>query len=136
MTGPADVPPAYLDRLRPLCRALPETHEEPAWVGIRWRVRGRTFAHVYTVGPGHPAAGARATATGEPVCVLTFRSPGDEIAGLLAAGPPFFPPGWGTDVVGLALDATTDWTEVAELLTESYCMLAPKKLVARVDRPG
>ena len=32
--------------------------------------------------------------------------------------------------------ATTDWAEVAELLTESYCVLAPKKLVALVDRPG
>lgn len=39
-------------------------------------------------------------------------------------------------MVGLRLDADTDWTEVAELLTESYCVLAPKKLVALVDRPG
>jgi hypothetical protein len=36
----------------------------------------------------------------------------------------------------MLLDATTDWTEVAELLTESYCVLAPKKLQALVDRPG
>lgn len=62
--------------------------------------------------------------------------PGDEIAGLLAAGPHFFKPDWAADVVGLRLDADTDWTEVAELLTESYCVLAPKKLVALVDRPG
>jgi hypothetical protein len=26
--------------------------------------------------------------------------------------------------------------EVAELLTESYCVLAPRALVARVDRPS
>jgi hypothetical protein len=55
---------------------------------------------------------------------------------LRSAGHPFFYAGWGRDVVGMVLDDSTDWTEVAELLTESYCVLAPKKLVALVDRPG
>jgi hypothetical protein len=36
----------------------------------------------------------------------------------------------------MVLDDHTDWEEVAELMTESYCVLAPKKLVALVDRPG
>ncbi|PGH44992.1 YjbR protein [Micromonospora sediminicola] len=136
MSGPGDVPSAYLDRLRPVCLGLPETYEEPAWVGTRWRIRSRTFAHVRTVGPDHQTADARAATGDGPLCVLTFRSPGDEIAGLLAVGPPFYSPGWGADVVGMALDDATDWTEVAELLTESYCVLAPRKLVALVDRPG
>ena len=51
------------------------------------------------------------------------------------AGHPFFYAGWGRDVVGMVLEDATDWDEVAELLTESYCVLAPKKLVALVDRP-
>ncbi|WBB68557.1 MmcQ/YjbR family DNA-binding protein [Micromonospora sp. WMMD812] len=135
MTGPADVPPDYLDRLRPVCLGLPETYEEPAWVGTRWRVRQRTFAHVLTVDPDHQMAYARAAATDLPVCVLTFRSPGDEIAGLVAAGHPFFKPGWGADVLGMVLDDKTDWAEVGELLTESYLVLAPKKLAALVDGP-
>ena len=29
-------------------------------------------------------------------------------------------------------DGTTDREEVKELLTESYCLLAPKKLIARL----
>jgi hypothetical protein len=29
-------------------------------------------------------------------------------------------------------DGTTDWTEVEEVLIESYCLLAPKKLIARL----
>jgi hypothetical protein len=29
-----------------------------------------------------------------------------------------------------------DWHEVAELVTESYCVMAPPTLAARVDRPG
>ena len=136
VTGPGDVPPEILDRLRPVCLGLPETYEEPAWVGMRWRIRNRTFAHVLTVDPDHQAAYARAAATDEPVCVLTFRSTGDEIAGLIGSGPPFYKPGWGEDVVGMVLDDGVDWDEVAELLTESYCVLAPKKLAAQVDRPA
>jgi hypothetical protein len=136
MTGPGDVPPEILDRLRPVCLGLPETYEEPAWVGTRWRIRKRTFAHVLTVGPDHPAAQARAAGGDQPICVLNFRSPGDEIAGLIGSGHPFYRPGWGDDVVGMVLDDDVDWTEVAELLTESYCVLAPKKLATLVDRPS
>lgn len=135
MTGPGDVPPEFLDRLRPVCLGLPETYEEPAWVGTRWRVRTRTFAHVLVVDPDHQAAHARAAATDEPLCVLTFRSPGAEIDGLVRGGHPFHKPDWAADVVGMVLDGDTDWTEVGELLTESYCLLAPKKLVALVGRP-
>ncbi|MFG3577975.1 MmcQ/YjbR family DNA-binding protein [Micromonospora chersina] len=136
MTDRGDVPPEILDRLRPACLALPDAYEEPAWVGTRWRIRKRTFAHVLTVDPDHQAAYARAVASDEPICVLTFRSPGDEIAGLLAVGHPFYKADWGADVVVMVLDDGVDWAEVGELLTESYCVLAPKKLAALVDRPS
>jgi predicted DNA-binding protein (MmcQ/YjbR family) len=135
VTEPGDVPPEVLDRLRPVCLALPETYEEPAWVGVRWRIRKRTFAHALTVDPDHHLAHARAAGTDEPLCVLTFRSPGDEIAGLVGSGYPFYKPDWGEDVVGMVLDGDVDWDEVAELLTESYRVLAPKRLAARVERP-
>ena len=46
-----------------------------------------------------------------------------------------FKPRWRPTVVGMVLDAGVDWGEVAELVTESYCVLAPKKLVALVERP-
>jgi hypothetical protein len=36
----------------------------------------------------------------------------------------------------MVLDAGADWDEVAELVTESYCVLAPKRLVEAVDRPA
>ncbi|PZG02725.1 MmcQ/YjbR family DNA-binding protein [Micromonospora deserti] len=136
MSAPGDVPPEFLDRLRPICRGLPETYEEPAWVGVRWRIRQRTFAHVLTVDPDHQMAYARAAATDEPICVLTFRSPVDEIHALVASGHPFFKPDWGADVLGMVLDDTVDWAEVGELLTESYCLLAPKKLATLVARPA
>jgi hypothetical protein len=132
VSDPGDVLPEVLDQLRPVCLGLPETYEEPAWVGIRWRIRKRTFAHVLTVDPDHQMAYARAAETDEPVCVLTFRSPGDEIEALIASGHPFFKAGWGTDVVGMVLDGDVDWDEVGELLTESYRVLAPKRLAALV----
>ena len=35
----------------------------------------------------------------------------------------------------MVLGDGVDWDEVAELLTESYCVHAPKKLVELVERP-
>ena len=40
------------------------------------------------------------------------------------------------DALGMVLDAETDRVEVRELMIESFCVLAPKKLIALVDRPG
>jgi hypothetical protein len=131
----ADVPAAVLAALRPICLGLPETHEEEAWTGVRWRVRQRTFAHVLTVEGGADSAHSQAAQADGPTTLVTFRSAGAELEVLRAAGHPYFSAGWGRDVVGMVLEADTDWTEVAELITESYCVLAPQKLVARVDRP-
>ncbi|MEU7751628.1 MmcQ/YjbR family DNA-binding protein [Micromonospora sp. NPDC049101] len=136
MTEPGDVPPEILDRLRPICLGLPETYEEPAWVGIRWRIRKRTFAHVHTVDPDRQVTHGRAAAPARPTCRLVFRSPLDEIAGLLASGHPFYKPDWGPNVLGVLLDRDTDWDEVGELLTESYCVQAPKRLAALVGPPA
>jgi hypothetical protein len=134
-----DVPAAVLAELRAICADLPETYEEPAWVGVRWRVRKKTVAHVIVVDqdatPAFDAVKALLDSPDASVCIVVFRSEGPELVALRNAGPPFFYAGWGRDVVGMVLDADTDWTEVRELITESYCVLAPKKLVARVDRP-
>lgn len=131
----ADVPPKVLAKARAICLALPDAYEEEAWTGVRWRVRKRTFAHVLTVGGETDSAHTRAARVDRPTTLVTFRSSGPELEMLRAAGHPFFDAGWGRDVVGMILEAATDWDEVAELLTESYCVLAPKKLVAQVDRP-
>ena len=85
---------------------------------------------------GWPPAYARAAATDGPVTVLMFRSSGPELDALRGGGHPFFAPPWRADEVGLILGADGDWTEVAELLTESYCLLAPERLAERVERPS
>ena len=120
---------------RAVCLALPDAYEEQAWVGTRWRVRGRTFAHVLTIEDGRPAGYARAAASDGPLTVLMFRSSGPELEALRNVGHPFFAPVWRGDEVGLVLDGSVEPAEIAELLTESYCIQAPKTLAARVDRP-
>lgn len=140
MVDPGEVPADVLVRLRAVCLALPETYEEPAWVGTRWRIRKKTFAHVLRVAPGEPPVHAREASVDGPSTVLIFRAQGEELAVLTDTGYPFYRPAWGRGVVGMILrpdsaDNPVDWTEVAELLTESYRVQAPVKLARQVDRP-
>ena len=117
----ADVPADVLAELRSICGRLLESREERAWAGRRWQIRKRTFAHVLTVDAG-----------GGPTTVMSFRSSPPEIDALFGQGHPFFRPGWGTNVVGMVLDGGVDWDEVRELVTDSYAVMAPKKLARLV----
>jgi hypothetical protein len=132
MSGPGDVPPEILDRLRPIGRRLPEAYEEPAWTGVRWRIRTRTVAHVYVPDPERSSLYAEHVVDGAAPTVLTFRVPIDDLLGLTAHGFPYFRAPWGRNVAAVLLGDHTDWTEIAELITDSYCEMAPKFLVARV----
>jgi hypothetical protein len=117
-----------LPRLRRLCLALPEateraSHGEPAWF-----VRDRTSFVTYA---DHHHDDRLAFWCAAP--------PGAQEA-LVAAAPDryFRPPyvghrGW----LGVYLDVEVDWDEVAELVTDAYRTVAPKRLVARLDTdPG
>ncbi len=102
--------------------ALPECRQEDAWVGLRWRVGSATVAHVF---------GGE-----DQLFRITFRAELDEMMAFEHLGPPYFRGSWGRNVVGLLLDDGTDWEELAELLTDSYCLQAPARLVEQVPRPG
>jgi YjbR len=129
LTDVADDPLVQLiERLRPLCLDLPEAYEELAWVGVRWAVRKRTFAHVLSIEQGRPASYAAAARTDGPCAVVTLRASATDIAAYGNLGDPYFTADWGRGVVGLKLGADTDWDEVAEMVTESYCVMAPKGL--------
>ena len=126
MTEYLDVPPQIVRRVRAACAQLPEAYEEQAFTGVRWRIRGSTLAHLVT--KEHPQG---------PVTYVTFHAAGEDLEALPAMGDPFYA-GWGAGLVAMVLrdDGTTDWTEVRELLTDSYRLLAPKKLIARLgDEP-
>ena len=118
-----DVPGEYLARLRALLSLLPECTEEDAWVGVRWRVAGTTatVAHVF---------GGE-----DQLFRITFRAEPDEVMAFQHLGLPYFRAEWGGNVVGMVLDDATDWVELGELLTDSFCLQAPQRLVDRVDRP-
>ena len=128
-----DVPKAIVDKLRLTCVDLPEAYEQAAWVGTRWMVAKKTFAHVLLIRAGWPPAYARAAANDGPACVLTFRSPRPSVEVPRFRRPPFFVPPWFPNIVGTFLDEATDWNDVAELLLGSYRVLAPRKLVELVD---
>ncbi len=68
------VPSTILQRLQAITAGLPQSREEAAWVGVRWRVRTRTYAHVLMIDEGWPPAYAEAAGTKGPACLLTFRS--------------------------------------------------------------
>lgn len=117
-----DVPHDLVRRIGAVLTTLPQVAEERAWVGTRWRVGQATVAHVF---------GGE-----DQLFRITFRAEPDEVMAFEHLGAPYFRAGWGRNVVGLLLDDDTDWEELAELLTDSYCLQAPAHLAARVDRPA
>jgi hypothetical protein len=71
--------------------------------------------------------------TGKPVPQLVLRADPDDREALLSAGRPFFAPRAVPGRIGVLLTDVTDWEEVRELVTDSYRILAPKKLTALLD---
>ncbi|TNC48108.1 MmcQ/YjbR family DNA-binding protein [Mumia zhuanghuii] len=122
MAARPDVPLDMLDRLREVLSALPSCTEEDAWVGVRWRVGSATVAHVFGGEDG--------------LFRITFRAEAEELMAFERLGPPYFRGEWGENVVGMLLDERTDWGELAELLVDAYCIQAPARLAARVERPA
>lgn len=131
-----EVPTEILQRLRARCLDLPEAYEEEAWTGTRWCIRASNFAHVVMLADGWPPAYAQAAAMEGPACLLTFRLPAPLLAAPRLDRPPFFRPAWFPDIVGLQIDARSDWEEIEALVRESYRLLAPKKLAALVESAG
>lgn len=121
MAARPEVPKEWVRRIDAVLSALPQCVSEPAWVGVRWRVGSATVAHVFGGEDG--------------LFRITFRAEPDEVMAFEHLGPPYFRVGYGADVVGLLVDDDTDWQELAELLTDSYCLRAPAHLAAQVDRP-
>ncbi|WP_182881223.1 MmcQ/YjbR family DNA-binding protein [Microbispora sp. H10949] len=109
-------------RVREICLSLPEAVEKPfgGHTAPSFRIGDKLFAM-----------------TSEDGRSLTFKAgPGVQQA-LVASDPErfFVPPyvgakGW----AGARLDAAQDWAEIAELLEDSYRMIAPKRLSRLLDR--
>lgn len=115
------VPAEWIERLSAILSAFPEVHEHDAWVGLAWRVRSATVAHIF---------GGE-----DQLFRIMFRAEPEEVFAFEHMGAPYFKASWGGNVVGLVVDDATDWEELAELLTDSYCLQAPPKLADQVPRP-
>ncbi|MEO6713771.1 MAG: MmcQ/YjbR family DNA-binding protein [Mycobacteriales bacterium] len=116
------VPEEWVLRLDAVLVRLTGCRMESAWTGTRWRVGTATVAHVF----GGEDQRFRITFRGEP----------DEVHAFEHLGEPYFRSDWGGNVIGLLLDEGSDWEELAELLTESYCLQAPAHFAEQVARPG
>jgi predicted DNA-binding protein (MmcQ/YjbR family) len=112
--------PDRLDRLRALCLALPAATEKETWGDPTWRVRDRIFA----MQKGNFEGGRPS---------LWCKAPDGEQPALVASEPVrfFVPPyvghkGW----IGTYLDKSIDWEQLADLVEQSYRLIAPRRLVA------
>ncbi len=120
--------PDPVEQLRRICMALPEveeriSHGEPSWF-IR---RGRQFAMLsdHHHNSEHLAFTCPA-ALGVQDALVRERPEGFYVPRYVGYR------GW----VGVNLDVPrVDWDEVAELVTDAYRLVAPKRLLALLDAP-
>jgi predicted DNA-binding protein (MmcQ/YjbR family) len=109
-----------LARLSRLCAALPEATRERSGKHATFRVGKRVFA--YLLDDHH----------GDGIVGVACKAPEGLAAALIESDPErFYPPaylhhrGW----IGVRLDrGEIDWDEVADLVSESYVLVAPKRL--------
>jgi hypothetical protein len=114
------------ERLASICGLLPEAVVEDVegQEHLIFRVRGRTFA--YYLEDHH----------GDGEVAIVCKAEPELNTALIEQDPTRFfmpayvgPRGW----VGYRLNlADVDWDEVADLAMESYCLIAPKSLTARL----
>ena len=120
--------PRPLIRFRKLCLALPEAHEVAAHGEPTFRVRKKMFA-TYANAANHHGAGRHAA--------WIKAAPGRQGRMTRTAPLRFFvpayvgPSGW----IGVWLDGSCDWDELADILRDAYRLVAPKRLAAQLDEP-
>jgi hypothetical protein len=112
------------ERVRRICLTLPEATEQEAWGEPTFRIRKKIFA-MFAAGGNHHGAGRDGLWLKAPLGVQEM---------LVRSDPAtyFVPPyvgvkGW----IGVVLSAVGD-AELAELVVQSYCLVAPRKLAASV----
>jgi predicted DNA-binding protein (MmcQ/YjbR family) len=114
--------PSPVQRVRSICLGFPEAEERSfgGHTAPAFRIRDKLFVM-----------------TSEDGTSMTMKAPNGAQQVLVASDPErFFVPkyvgskGW----VGVRLDlpAPPDWDEMAEMIAESYCLTAPRRLAALV----
>jgi len=130
VSAPVEVPADIVERIRTLCLALPEvtvrvddSRTRARSTALSFDIRRRSFCLLV----------AREDSAGKPVSLLVLRANPEEREALLSIGHPFFASRAGHDRIVVVFTDDTDWEEIHELVTESYRVLAPKKLTEMLD---
>jgi predicted DNA-binding protein (MmcQ/YjbR family) len=125
-----EVPEDIVERVRALCLALPEvtvridySQTDVRSTARSFDIRRRSFCLLV----------AYEDSSGKPVPLLVLRVGPGEREALLSTGHPFLASRAGRDRIVVVLTGDTNWEEIRELVTESYRILAPKKLTALLD---
>jgi hypothetical protein len=117
---------APLPRLRKLCLALPDAHEVEAWGEPTFRVRNKMFA-MYANASTHHGGGT------DSVWLKALRDNQDLMVRTAPERffvPPYVgPSGW----VGVRLGKGVDWKELDMLIRDAYRLVAPKRLLAKLE---
>jgi hypothetical protein len=126
--APSGASAKVIERIRRICLDLPEAVEKPfgGHTSPSFRVRDKLFVII-----------------GEDRSSMTLKAPEGAQEILVNADPEqFFIPRYvgskGWVGVQIARKQAPDWDEMAELIAESYCLTAPKRLVAQweAEREG
>jgi hypothetical protein len=115
-----------LKRTQAIVARLPDVERSDNPIGCYFLVRRKIFAQVATV----------IDSGGQSATVVVMRPDPQEREALIAIGHPYFSRGpWDGRLgrIAVRIESTTDWDEIAELVTDSYRQTAPKKLVAHLD---
>ena len=115
-----------LERTQAIVARLPDVERSDNPLGCYFLVRRRIFAQVATV------TGTRS----QSATIVALKPNPDEREALIAIGHPYFSRGpWDNRLgrIAVRIETSTDWDEIAELVTDSYRLTAPKKLVAHLD---
>jgi hypothetical protein len=111
-----------LERVRALCLALPGateklSHGEPTWFVRKVFVSFADRHH------------------DDRVAIWCAALPGAQEARVSADPTHYFVPPYvgGRGWLGVYLDVPVDWDEVADVITDAYRQIAPKRILARLD---
>ena len=110
-----------LSRLREICLRFPESYEQETWDDPTFRVRNKIFVKV---GRDHHER-----------TIWCKARPGVQEMLVSADQTRFFVPPYlgGRGWIGIYLRGEVDWGEVADLIEESYRLIAPKQLIKQID---
>lgn len=118
--GAARMTAKTTEQVRQICLRLPEAHEQETWEAPTFRVRSKIFAMLHQV---------------DGALTVWMKAHTEERDARVAHDPArFFKPPYlgGRGWLGVRLDRDIDWDDLTDAITDSYRLIAPKRLAAQI----